>query len=384
MAQDAVRRDLPELLRGLLVLGVLTLLCIASAEGVLRIAAPVPFESEVRHEVIQNLPGLKSGFVYEENRWGFRSLSMHSLEKPEGTVRILAIGASTTKQTTQSTEDTWTGVLDTMLNQALGGEARVEVLALGRSGKSARSRVLELRGIVERVKPDLLITLEGVNDLAWNGLPDYEYAGPESFVLDSATERRTALSRCREHLQLCRRLRLLRNRIALEVAKLRGRALEWHSEHLGEQRATYRGLPFVEHPTRAPDPFVEFRDAMAAILDRAAKDGLRAIVLGQPVIWHEGMTAEQQAVLWFWVGTPKGRVRPSPGWLSREIQRYNDAQRAEARAGGFRYVELNGRLPRDLDHFFDDCHLTDLGSRRQAELVFPAALAEVRAILAKR
>jgi hypothetical protein len=140
----------------------------------------------------------------------------------------------------------------------------------------------------------------------------------------------------------------------------------------------------VEHRTRDRDPFVEFRDAMAAILDRAANDGLRAIVLGQPVIWHEGMTAEQQAALWFWVGTPEGRVRPSPGWLSREIQRYNDAQRAEARARGFRYVELNGRLPKDLDHFFDDCHLTDLGSRRQAELVFPAALAEVRAILAKR
>jgi hypothetical protein len=349
----------------------------------LSVAAPTPFEAPFRRELTQNLPGLEHEFVYEQNGWGFRSLSMHSLEKPEGTFRILALGGSTTKQDTQSTENTWSGILETLLNDALGEPLRVEVLALGGSGKTAGSRVPILRDAVARVDPDLLITLEGVNDLVWNGLPGYRYAGPATFE-GVVGEESSWLSRCRAQFQLCRRLKTLKDHLQIEWEKWNGRALEWHSEHLGERRAAYRALPFVPQPIRDPDPFVEFRDALAAMLDYAVSVSLPVLVLGQPVLWHAEMTEEQVAALWFWVGTPNGKVRPEPAWLEREMRRYDEAQRTEAAARGYPYLDLAGRLPKDLDHFFDDCHLTDLGSRVQAEIIFPAVLAEARAMLGKQ
>ncbi|MFQ5416657.1 MAG: SGNH/GDSL hydrolase family protein [Myxococcota bacterium] len=379
MVQEPVRRNRRDLVRALVLLAVMLPVCALLAEGFLRVAMPIPFEAPFRRELTQNLPGLAREFVYEQNAWGFRSLSMHSLEKPEGTFRILALGGSTTKQETQSTEDTWSGILETLLNDALGDSVRVEVLALGGSGKTAGSRVPILRDTLERVDPDLLITLEGVNDLVWNGLPGYQYAGPASFdaVVHPEASR---LSRCRSRFQLCRRLKILKDHLQIEWEKWNGRALEWHSEHLAERREAYRELPLVRQPVRDPDPYVEFRDAVAALLDHARSADLPVLVLGQPVLWHAGMSEEQVAALWFWVGTPDGRVRAEPAWLEWEMRRYNEAQRREAAIRGFPYLDLDGRLPKDLDHFFDDCHLTDLGSRLQAEIIFPAVLAEVRAI----
>lgn len=384
MADEPVRRVGRDLVFASVALGATLVLCLVASELVLRLAFPVPYESPVRLEFTQNLPGLKRHLVYEENQWGVRSLSMQALEKPEGTIRILAMGGSTTKQDTQSTADTWTGVLETRLNEALAGEGRVEVLALGRSGKTAASRVAELQPSIERFDPDILITLEGVNDLAWNGLPGYAYAGPSEFDDLAVGQAPTLLSRCRESLQLCRRLKILKDYLTLQWAKWRGLALEWHSEFLDERREGYRALPYVASPVRDPDPFVEFRDAVAAILDRALAAGLRVVVVGQPVLWKDRMSDAETAALWFWVGTPEGKVRPDPTWLAAEMRRYNAAQRALAAARGVPYVELDGRIPKDLEHFFDDCHTTDRGSRLQAELIFPEVLAQVRAVQAQR
>ena len=94
MAQQGARRDI---LLASLALAVMLPICLILAEVVLRIAAPIPNASEIRIELTQNLPGLASEFVYSENRWGFRSLSMQTLEKPMGTIRVLAIGGSTTE-----------------------------------------------------------------------------------------------------------------------------------------------------------------------------------------------------------------------------------------------------------------------------------------------
>lgn len=83
----------------------------------------------------QSVPGLNSNIVYERNRYGFRSLSMQHEKKPADTIRIFCLGASTTDQLVQNTEDTWCALLEKKLNEEfLQSKVRVETASFGRGG----------------------------------------------------------------------------------------------------------------------------------------------------------------------------------------------------------------------------------------------------------
>ena len=124
----------------------------------------------------QILPGLKNRVFYESNRYGFRSLSMSQEKKPANTIRIFCIGASTTDQVTQNTEDTWCALLEKKLNKEfLQNGAHVETASFGRGGWKATDLYIWARRNMERFRPDIVITLMGINDLTWQGGPDYSY-----------------------------------------------------------------------------------------------------------------------------------------------------------------------------------------------------------------
>lgn len=64
----------------------------------------------------------------------------------------------------------------------------------------------------------------------------------------------------------------------------------------------------------------------------------------------------------------------------------NDMQRELAARAHVAFVDLDPLIPKDLDHFFDDCHFTDRGSTTVAEALLPTAtaiLAERRATQAR-
>ena len=58
-------------------------------------------------EVLQNVNGLKQTITYTTIGGGIRSANLKTIDKPKNSVRLLCLGASTTDQATQRTEDTW-------------------------------------------------------------------------------------------------------------------------------------------------------------------------------------------------------------------------------------------------------------------------------------
>ncbi len=349
--------------------------CAAGAELVLRFAAPLPAEQRLR--LRQDLPGLSPEIVYERNAFGFRALSMRTREKPPGVVRVFCLGASTTDQATQSTEDTWCGHLERRLGPELANRGRgLETAAFGRGGMRAADLLHFARTELPAYEPDLVVTLLGVNDLAWNGGPEYRYDGSP----EPRPEARPAEPgwRCRELSELCRRLWLARERLANWWGLRTGRAVEWHSRHLPELRRERRAHPQVDPPVRDPDPLREFSDATAALIALLRESGVQVVVLGQPVLWKPRLSTDEAAALWFPVATPEGNVSPSGAWLAAEMARYNEAQRRHAQALGADYLDLDRRIPKDLDHYFDDCHFTDRGSALVAEQVLPLVRERLR------
>lgn len=364
----------------------ITLAVLLVGDVLLWLFFPIKLHNEVTVE--QNLPGVKSQIVYATNQYGFRSLSMRKQKTPADTIRILCLGASTTDQANQNTEDTWCALLEKELNEEYSrGKFRFETASYGRGGWKAIDLYAWARINIKRFKPDIVITLMGINDLAWNGGSEYSYAS-----LNDALQKRGAGTSeslgaikhvCKEYSQICRRGVLAMRRLELYRNKNAGKVLEWHSENLPALRKKYQQRRQVVQVTRVPDPIVEFNDAMEGLLSLLQKAGTEVFVLGQPVIWKERMTPTEAAALWFHVNTPSGPVRPSTEWLLTEMRRYNNRQKGLAARYGATYIDLDSVIPKTLEYYFDDCHYTDAGSRLVASVVFPAISKQLSSLIQK-
>ena len=373
------------LLRGSLTLGA-SLLVVVCLEGALRVvSAPVLADSDegpLVNEFTQTLPGVKSNVRYERNRFGLRALTMDAREKPPRTVRILCLGASTTDQAPQATADTWCGLLETSLQPAMAARGlRIETAGHGRPGHGAADVTRWARANVPLLQPDLVITLLGINDLAFAAAPksfgkELERGiGAAARPAEAGPDRPSLRERCRQMSQLCQRLAVAAARAQQLWQVATGRALEWHSSQLPALQSRYQGYPDVNEVPREPDPLPRFAESVGGLLEFLRSADVPALVLGQPVLWEAEMSADERARLWFPIFTPAGPVRPSGAWLAGEMQRFNRAQQHQAEALGATYFDLDGRIPKTLEFFFDDCHYTDAGSRRLAEEILPQVTA---------
>lgn len=360
-------------------------------EAALWIAFPLP-EKDIARFVAHNNPalGLKKEILYEKNNFGFRSLSMHTVKKPANTIRIIALGASTTDQAAQATEDIWSAVLEKELREKLGSQKiQIEVAARGIGGQTVVDRLYWAQNNLSEFDPDLVILLEGINDLSWHGGPNYRYANlADSLVLahDHADklENSGPLKTFLRRFQIFRRLAILQHKIEFYWKMKKGTTFSWDSENLPRLSKEYRALPYVEKPERQPDPITEFSEGLSALVKFLQESNRHVVVLGQPVLWKATMSPDELNSLWFYLNTPRGPVRPSPAWLAKEMSRYNNIQREIAETLKVPFVDLNQKVPKDLKHFFDDCHFTDLGNAKVAAEILPTVQEQIEDILKKR
>jgi hypothetical protein len=272
------------------------------------------------------------------------------------------VGASTTDQVFQSFPSTWYGLTEARANQELG--LQVEFGGFGAGGNTSPQLLGWLRQNLDAVQPDILITLEGINDLVWRGGPEYHYEGtPHTAPYDGPANSGTELGRCWKILQA-----QLESRRALRD----GKALEWHSSNLPRIRADRQHLPHRDSLNRKEDPIVEFGDSMEAILTLADQRGIPVLVLGQPVLWKPHMPPQEEELLWFRIASAEGPVCVEPGVLYTEMCRYNQVQQKCAEKHGARYLDLDSSIPKTPEYYIDDCHYTDVGSQKVSDSIFPA------------
>ena len=337
-------------------------------ELILWLVFPVPIEQEINIKFSQNIPGLKENIVYDRNKFGFRSLSMQTREKPKNTFRVICLGASTTDQMTQNTQDTWSGILEILLNKEFGKQdIRIEVAAFGRGGETVGDRLSWVKNYLLEFQPDMVITLQGINNLAHGG----KFSKPKY-------ELNRIKYQCLKLSQICRRVKLIKFRIQTYFAKKSGNVVEWHSKNLPELRSKYKKLKYVKELTREPDPINSFSVEMNALLGLLGDAGIDVIVMSQPVIWKENMSLEEKELLWFPIVGSDGSVRPGTKWLAEENNRYNNAQKQVADHYNMTFLDLDKKIPKLLEFFFDDCHFTDIGSKRVADEIFAVVYEKIK------
>ncbi|MHC1726811.1 MAG: GDSL-type esterase/lipase family protein [Syntrophobacteraceae bacterium] len=388
MAQKRTRRSI--FTKVLLFQLILTIILLILADLLLWVFAPLSAEVIREKRFTQNLPGLKREIIYRRDGNDLRSLSPVKPDKPDNLIRVLCLGASTTEQSTQETGDTWCGILEAnLLDHYKDSGVRFQTMAFGSGGDRAVDTALWLKDRIDKIKPDIIITLLGVNDLCWNGGPGYKPKDIEQIIKEKSERTLESLmpaldDKCSRYSQIYRRMSAIIVKVRNIINLRAGRLVEWHSTNLPDRRKEYREFPFVEKAVRDPDPIDEFRLSVKWLVDFLGRREVPVIVLGQPVLWEEACTPEEIDRLWFFVNTPEGRTRPAVAWLHAEMQRYNLVQESLARERKMKYVDLDRKIPKTLEYFFDDCHYTDLGSRQVAQSVLPALIESADSLLEKR
>ncbi len=66
------------------------------------------------------------------------------------------------------------------------------------------------------------------------------------------------------------------------------------------------------------------------------------------------------------------------------MNEYNAAQQSIASQFKMNYINLDDKISKTLDYYFDDCHFTDLGSLAVAENILPILIPVIDNVILKR
>lgn len=108
--------------------------------------------------LIKNAKHQRGALTYSHNSKGYRS-DEFAIEKPQGKIRIVTLGGSTTYGVGVNNNETWPHYLA----QELG--ASYEVINMGVPGYSSRENLIQTELDLSALQPDLAIYYIGLNDL---------------------------------------------------------------------------------------------------------------------------------------------------------------------------------------------------------------------------
>lgn len=283
-------------------------------------------------------------FVVTIDDHGFRSRSLEppGTPKPPGTYRIFFVGGSTTENIALPDEETFPAIVEAELQPRV--TPRLRCVNAGLSGNLVSDTFSIVAHRVLPLEPDLVVALEGINDMC-AGL-----AGPD--------EEPRPLTPSSPGLLEGSRLAQLLGRVTDRLSD------DGRAERLRARRLSSPFTPGLD-PSRGLPRYRRYLRLLAAVCKDA---GVPLLLLTMPSSYAEPMAPGLDARLWMGY-QDHGRVNADVATMRRGLDLFNEATREVAREEGALLLDLAGALPKDLLHFYDDCHYTARGSRVVAERI---------------
>lgn len=271
------------------------------------------------------------------NSWGGRGPEP---ERPKRRIRILCFGGSTTFDMAHPLEDTWPGRLQKMLGP------RYEVVNAAQNGATSADTLVNYALLQSELKPDLVLALEGVNDLESSFFTGFrpDYAHRRRKIPDEPYPIFRALPRWLDYSAFW---------VSLRWALVGPR---------GELHALYSrpGWYDFEH---GPFGLSVFRRNLRMLNALVRLDGAR-LILGTPGFYE-----------------PDARARFGEAFADswkRALAAENETVRDLARREGVGLAELErSYVPTSREHL-DFCHFTEAGNELVARAFHKAVLAARR------
>lgn len=315
---------------------------------------------------VEGIGGQEGVFELKINEFGFRSQSMKTAQKPPGTLRLFFLGGSTTENLLLPEEKTFSYLVERKLAEALP-HLRFESVNAGISGYMASDVLALFLFKVTHYEPDLVTVMSAVNDLRYGTVPTYDpVRNPDlerkKYRPDHEPGAGVLLKKI---LRKSRLFRLVESRMwgnLREALKLKyaGAGKELEKAVAERMRAPVTEVP----PSKALGPFIK---SLREIIFIARGHGIRLLLMTEPSLYQENPPEEIQRRLW--MGLVRPEVNLSHAFMLREMERFNAAVRRLSQEEGVELIDLEKEIPKDLDHFYDDVHLTVRGSERAASVI---------------
>jgi lysophospholipase L1-like esterase len=349
--------------RALLGLGAL-LLALAAAEGLLRWLAPLPYSMAVDYEpdahIGQRLAPdrsyrLADGGTVTVGRLGFRGDGPQRWEKPPGTLRLAALGGSSTFSFNSDDAQIWTALLAERLASHYG--VPVEVVNAGVPGLSAFDSRFHFLYRVRELEPDVVLVYHG-----WNDMKFFKSLEEGKRAVRRNPYRPDRLRQALRTLQLAWRVRAL-------VSEADPGAPPPRPE------GALEGRWFADE--RIPDGGAAHRwerrnyDDLARLI---ADAGALPVFVAQASLVSAEALADPARRARIYVEYPQ---LPYDEVLRQTLAIHRIVE-AAAEAGDALFIDAYTPVPHTLDAFLDHVHLTPAGNRAVADVLFAALVADPR------
>jgi lysophospholipase L1-like esterase len=275
--------------------------------------------------------------------------------KPSGVLRIVAIGGSTTEELFLDDRKTWPSLVAEQISKALG--RKVEMINTGVSGLRAEQNFLTFQGSAA-FEPDIAIFMLGIND--WN----HAIWKANRPALDAFLDRFKFLSFFDSVLY--RGLKNARTAVSALATGSRG-TQDWTEDGSAFSRYNNSLSRPREVAFRPEAVDGEYAVWVGKIVAECRRRGILCIFTDQPIAYDPGVEPELRRR--FWMTPPRQNYTVSLEDMRRTARLYNAWLEGTVRASGFHFCPVGRGLQPTTEFFFDDCHFTEAGARRVAELI---------------
>ncbi|MHA7129407.1 SGNH/GDSL hydrolase family protein [Algoriphagus namhaensis] len=306
-------------------------------------------------EVESRLPLMDSSVVYSTNNLGYRGDSL-ILDKPADEFRIFLVGGSTTENLFIDDRFGLERSLQEKLQDSLP-QKTIKVYNAGKSGDATPDHLAMLVHRIQHLNPDLVVLFPGINDL--NRLvAGYDYL---HFPIPAERVESPLAQSIKFFLSNFQIVRRIINLKPSEETNART-TIALKTNYLDKVREVQE-LPLASE-VPSYDASIYERNVLS-FLGALQANGVQSMLMTQTHTWD---TQDEFLVTNHWM-TGIGEQRFEPNQLASKLNELNDILERIANETGTPILDLEARIPKTKDYFYDDCHFNKGGINFASELM---------------
>ncbi|MEK7775099.1 MAG: SGNH/GDSL hydrolase family protein, partial [Candidatus Zixiibacteriota bacterium] len=292
------------------------------------IAFPVVAHYYYKRTYLQDMREFHPYLQMTPNAIMIRPASSDSLQP----FRIFCLGGSTTEWTDKDGRG-WPDRVEQHLRGAFPGRD-IQLYNCGKMWYTTQHMVIHYEANIRPLKPDMIIAMEAINDLSQN--TDFAYLAGGEFREDYG-------------------------HFYGPIAKVVNRQ-PLIATTAGLVKANWHTRPRTEINTDSFPGVASYERNLRLLVELARLDSIPILLMTQPFLAHEGLTAEERdklAMINF------EAVGPGKKWGMETaisgMNQYAETVRRTASESGTLFLDLESMVPKSLEYFLDDVHYRTKG-----------------------
>lgn len=298
------------------------------------------------------------------NSFGFRGPEIKK-EKAQNEYRIFVLGGSTVFNVAIPYNKTFERLLEEKLAEKFP-QRQIKVINAGADGYTSEHSLIQYMFYIRDFNPDLIISLQGINDMYYSCAPPYFTSG--TYSSDYSHSYGSLAKMINSYFS---------DKISININSV---VLNYVSSFIKDNfysDITNKYVNYTQyqfkiggikiHEYRSIDSYLRNLNYFASIV---SGDHTRLIFINQPYLYSVKNKYDALPRNWFVQRfCSDGKNYPNLESLIYGINLFNSATKSIADKNNLMFVDLESQVPKSLDYFTDDVHYTEKGNSLIADIL---------------